>query len=180
MLALLVAAVCFSAAIADPMTAVQLQPRELDQFSTGFMIEDGKTRGAAPECKDELGWVYHNGFCYMFTSYHVTFLRAEELCNEVGGYLADVLDQPENDFIKNVLKVINPKDGTDYWMGGLDNNRDKELRWMTGEEMSFKDFVNNEPAGSPYLHMNFDLEFRWDTKDDANDKDNGFVCKRKA
>ena len=27
MLALLVAAVCFSAAIADPMTAVQLQPR---------------------------------------------------------------------------------------------------------------------------------------------------------
>ena len=32
---------------------------------------------------DELGWIYNNGYCYMFTSYHVTFLRAEELCNEV-------------------------------------------------------------------------------------------------
>ena len=28
--------------------------RELDEFSTGFMIEDGKRRGAAPECKGRL------------------------------------------------------------------------------------------------------------------------------
>ena len=44
--------------------------------------------------------------------------------------------------------------------------------------MVFKDFKNNEPAGQPYTHMNFDGGFQWDTKDDANDKDNGFICKR--
>ena len=44
-------------------------PRFLDQFSTGFMMEDGVKKGAAPECKDGLGWVYYNGHCYLFTRY---------------------------------------------------------------------------------------------------------------
>ena len=44
--------------------------------------------------------------------------------------------------------------------------------------MDFTDFVKDEPKGSPYLHMNFDSQFAWDTKDDANDKDNGFICKK--
>ena len=46
--------------------------------------------------------------------------------------------------------------------------------------MVFKDFKAGEPAGLPFTHMNFDAKFQWDTKDDANDKDNGFVCKRSA
>ena len=89
-------------------------------------------RAAAPECKGQLGWVYHKNFCYMFTSYHETFLKAEEECNKVGGYLADVLTAEENDWIKSVLNVINPKDGTDYWLGGLDANKDKQMQWVTG------------------------------------------------
>ena len=31
------------------------------------------------------------GHCYMFTSYHLDFLKAEEQCNQVEGYLADIL-----------------------------------------------------------------------------------------
>jgi len=152
-------------------------PRFLDQFSTGFMMEDGNMRGAAPECAG-LGWVYFNGHCYLFDSVHTPYLAAEEKCNEVGGYLADILDKAESDFVKSVLNVVNPKDGTDYWLGGLDADRDKGLQWISGAEMVFTDFKQNEPAGSPYLHMNFDAQFKWDTKDDANDKDNGFICKR--
>merc|ERR1712241_291823 len=152
--------------------------RILDEFATNSMKEDGVLKAAAPECKDGLGWVYYNGHCYMFTSYHVDFLVAEELCNQQGAYLADVLTQEEGNFIKGVLNVINPKDGTDYWLGGLDNNKDKGLQWMTGAQMNFRDFVDDEPKGEPYLHMNFDKAFRWDTKNDANDKDNGFVCKK--
>ena len=90
------------------------------------------TTAAAPECTGSLGWVYNNGYCYMFTSYHVDYLKAEELCNQEGAYLADVLSNDENNFIKGVLNVINPKDGTDYWLGGLDADRDKGLQWMTG------------------------------------------------
>ena len=112
-------------------------------------------------------------------SYHVDYLRSEELCNEQGAYLADILDQAESDFIKTVLNAVNPKDGTDYWLGGLDADRDTGLQWITGQPMAFTDFKDDkEPAGNPYLHMNFDAQFKWDTKDDANDKDNGFICKK--
>merc|ERR1719219_118691 len=98
---------------------VSLAPRVLDQFATGFMMEDGNMRAAAPECEG-LGWVYYDGHCYLFTSVHTQFLAAEEKCNEVGAYLADILTREENQFIKGVLNVTNPKDGTDYWIGGLD------------------------------------------------------------
>ena len=88
---------------------------------------------------------------------------------QVGGYLADILDKAESDFVKSVLNVINPKvnknhhhnchchhnfifstnstvfinflslldpkDGTDYWLGGLDADRDKGLQWISGAEM---------------------------------------------
>ena len=95
------------------------------------MTEDGETRAAAPQCSG-LGWVYYEGHCYLFTSRHVDFLEAQELCNEVGGYVADVETQAENDFIKRVLNAVNPRDGTDYWLGGLDEDGNKELQWMTG------------------------------------------------
>ena len=28
-----------------------------------------------------------------------------------------------------------PQDGTDYWLGGLDADRDKGLQWISGAEM---------------------------------------------
>ena len=49
---------------------------------------------------------------------------------------------------------------------------------ILGAAMEFKNFVKDQPDGTPYAHMNYDLQFQWDSKDDANDKDNGFICKR--
>ena len=50
--------------------------------------------------------------------------------------------------------------------------------YCLGAAMEFKDFVKDQPDGTPYAHMNYDLQFQWDSKDGANDKDNGFICKR--
>ena len=44
------------------------------QLHSFQMMEDGEIKAAAPECRSELGWIYHAGHCYMFTSYHVDFL----------------------------------------------------------------------------------------------------------
>ena len=104
-------------------------------------------------------------------SYHESYLAAEERCNEHNAYLADVLDQAENDFIKSVLRAVNPKDGTDYWLGAMDIDRNKNIQWLSGKPMTFTNWKNDkEPEGNPWLHMNFDADFAWDTKDDANDK----------
>ena len=37
-----------------------------------YMMEDGHMRGAAPECGG-LGWVYHNGHCYLFDRFDVYY-----------------------------------------------------------------------------------------------------------
>ena len=47
-----------------------------------------------------------------------------------------------------------------------------------GYPMVFNNFVENQPDGKPYAHMDFDLKFAWNAKDDANDQDNGFICKK--
>ena len=104
-------------------------------------------------------------------SYHENYLAAEERCNEHNAYLADVLDQAENDFIKSVLRAVNPKDGTDYWLGAMDIDRNQNIQWLSGKPMTFTNWKDDkEPLGNPWLHMNFDADFAWDTKDDANDK----------
>ena len=50
------------------------------------------------------------------------------------------------------------------------------IQWMT---MDFTDFKGDSQSDDqPYLHINDDYQFRWDIKDDLNDKDNGFMCKK--
>ena len=71
----------------------------------------------------------------MHLSYHETYLNAEERCNEHEAYLADVLDQAENDFIKSVLRAVNPKDGTDYW-------------WVISKILQFLCFIKSLKAWS--------------------------------
>ena len=35
------------------------------------------------------------------------------------------------------------------------------MQWLTGAAMEFTDFKDDkEPAGNPYLHMNFDAGFK--------------------
>ena len=41
-------AIVAASALSAPMTPA---PRFLDQFATGFMMEDGDMRAAAPECR---------------------------------------------------------------------------------------------------------------------------------
>ena len=56
------------------------------------MMENNEVVAAAPQCvgydHHAVGWVYHKGYCYQFTSVHTAFERAEELCNKQGAYLA--------------------------------------------------------------------------------------------
>ena len=52
------------------------------------------------------------------------------------------------------------------------------MEWITGNEMCFDNFAQNQPDGNPYSHLDYNLDFGWNAKDDANDQDNGFICKR--
>ncbi len=94
------------------------------------------------------------------------FLQTLNHCADNGGYLADVVDQAENDWIKGVLNAINPQDGTDYYLGAQDKGDGLGMNWISGMAITFNDFVDGEPAGNSYLHMDYDRGFRWNTKND--------------
>ena len=93
-------------------------------------------------------------------------LQAQDECAANGAYLADVADEAEENWIKGILNAINPQDGTDYYLGGQDLDDGQGMHWLSGMEMNYNDFVDGEPAGRYYLHMDYDLGFRWNTKND--------------
>ena len=147
--------------------------RQLSPLSNELMLEEGKLVPANPSCEE--GWHFHNSSCYWFSSTRLDFEPAMDSCAEKGAYLTDILSQEENKFIKDILMVINPKDGTDYWAGGVKGGG---LHWITGAPMIFTDFYQGAKKKKPFLHMNFDKDFAWDTKNDKNDRDNRYICKK--
>jgi len=163
-----------------------VRPRFLDLYAKDYMVEDindvltlnkRAPNCATPEDPYALGWIYYDGNCYLFTSKHTPFDEAEKVCESKGAIMAEIYSKEEGDFIKSVLNIINPRDGTDYYLGGVDATKAKEIKWQSGANMTYKDFVNGEPKGKMFLHQDYDLEFRWNTKN-VNDNDNGFICKR--
>jgi len=175
-------AFCFSTASGF----YSVRPRFLDLYAKEFMTEDINdvliVNKRAPNCATKsdpyaLGWIYFDGNCYLFTSKHTPFEEAETVCEAHNAIMAEIYTKEESDFIKSILNIINPKDGTDYFLGGIDATNAKEIKWQSGHDMTFKDFINGEPKGKIYLHQDYDLDFRWNTKNE-NDQDNGFICKR--
>ena len=136
-------------------------------------MEEGRLVPANPACEE--GWHQHNTSCYWFSNTRKDFEPAMDSCNEKGAYLTDILDEEENNFIKEMLMLVNPKDGTDYWAGGV---KEGGLQWITGAPMSFTNFYAGANKRKAFLHMNFDKDFAWDTKYDRVDKDNRYICKK--
>ena len=137
-----------------------------------MMMQDGVMVEAAPVCEDS--WLHFNSSCYWFSSTRLDFEPAMDSCGEKGAYLADILTERENQFIKNVLMVVNPHDGTDYWAGA----QPASGHWDSGAPMNFNDFFDGADTSLPYLHMNAMMDFAWDTKDDKTDRDNRYICKK--
>ena len=43
----------------------------------GEKLEDGVMTKAAPECRDQMGWVYFKGHCYMFSRLDIPVMYLE-------------------------------------------------------------------------------------------------------
>ena len=154
--------------LSAPALVLPLRLRFVDPLST----EDGRMVVAAPHCQDN--WFYYSGNCYWFSSTRKDFEPAMDSCAEMGAYLTDILSKEENSFVKDILMLINPRDKTDYWAGAQPSSG----LWGTGAEVGFTDFYPGSNTNKPFLHMNYDQDFAWDTKNDRNDKDNRYICKK--
>ena len=99
------------------------------------------------------GFVYNpeNGHYYMFVSDQNTvysWQQAEAAAEGLGGYLATITSQQENDF---VLPLMGP--GSGAWLGGQSPNVDGNWTWVTGPEAGTK-FWAGGPIGGQFANWN--------------------------
>lgn len=94
-------------------------------------------------------------------------------------WLADIESKEEWELIRRYLLQTNVDNGlaNHYWLGGYLDQGDGQMHWLTGNPMVFNDFIAGEPSGNPYIHITPGNNYSWNTKDDKQDTNNGYVCK---
>ena len=91
---------------------------------------------------------------------------------------ADILDSDTMECLRyNMNQQYQPGNGYagHYWVGGY-RGEDGQYMWDSGETFNYQDFVSN-PGAKPYVHLTPGNNYQWNTKSDANDRDNGCLCR---
>ena len=90
----------------------------------------------------ELEWRYNpaNGHYYAIAFERVPWDTANSNANSVGGYLATLLDESENDFVNQYVQSYGY---SEFWIGLY---KDSSWRWVTGEELEYSHWAPGEPT----------------------------------
>ena len=78
---------------------------------------------------------------------------AKAYCESLGGYLATITSQEENDFIYSNLANNSPQVS---WLGATDEEEEGVWKWVTGETWSYTNWYSGEPNNwceEDYLHF---------------------------
>ena len=95
--------------------------------------------------------------CYKFSSNKLDWSTAEYECRNLGGYLVEITDACENDFVSMIAKGVSET----FWLGGTDEDQEGEWRWFHSQtEISDSTFSNwgpgrpdNSGGGEHYLSL---------------------------
>ncbi len=85
--------------------------------------------------------VYFNSHAYKFYDQLVSWQDAKKYCENLGGHLVTITSPEEQDFLSKYLSSSAPD--IDLWIG----IRSDWTQWITGEEVSYKNWGTNEPDG---------------------------------
>jgi len=98
--------------------------------------------------------VTFNGHTYQRIDIETSWTSAKSYCENIGGHLATVTSQQEDDFIYSVL--VKPGKNN-AWLGASDEAREGDWKWVTGEMWTYKNWDTNQPdnylGAEHYLHM---------------------------
>ena len=85
----------------------------------------------------------YEGHSYLCVDSSKTWEEAKEFCESLGGHLACINSEGEQQFIESVIK-----DGEkhQYWLGGYAT--DDGYAWITGEEFDYTNWDADEPGGT--------------------------------
>ncbi|MGA1840775.1 MAG: C-type lectin domain-containing protein, partial [bacterium] len=104
----------------------------------------------------------NNRHQYQLFDTEMTWIDAYAYCEILGGHLATITSQDEDDFVYSNLGI----DGINIWLGGTDEETEGAWKWITGESWSYTNWGSTQPDnlqnGQNYLSY-FDSEpGKWD------------------
>ena len=116
-----------------------------------------------------------NGNTYAFIENEMLWSEAREVCEKLGGHLAYINSEAEQEFITEITK--------NYYtaLGGWDELSEGEWTWLDGSEMTFTNWRSGEPNNSyphqNHLYINYSGAGKWD--DGYDNRMAPFVCEWK-
>jgi hypothetical protein len=121
------------------------------------------------------GWQHNpaTGHDYLYVDDPMSWAEAEAYAVSLGGHLVTINDAAENDWLVATL-------GTEYWIGFNDIAAESEWVWVSGEPVTFTNWL----AGEPNDYMGEDLAMIWNKPpigwNDVPDGQNSFVVEGTA
>ena len=85
-----------------------------------------------------LSW---NGHTYELYDKGVTWLEAKNACESLGGYLACITSEEEQETLELLLQDENR---VYYWLGGTDEIEEGNWKWLSGERWHYTNWGGNE------------------------------------
>lgn len=113
-----------------------------------------------------------NGNTYAFIENEMLWNEAREVCEKLGGHLAYINSEAEQEFITEITK--------NYYtaLGGWDELSEGEWTWLDSSEMTFTNWRSGEPNNSyphqNHLYINYSGAGKWD--DGYDNRMAPFVC----
>lgn len=90
-------------------------------------------------------YVVYNGHTYLAFDGTYSQYQAQSLCKGMGGYLATISSESEN---QAVLNAALPGNRWYYWIGLNDESSEGNYTWLNGESVSYTNWAASEPNGS--------------------------------
>ena len=115
----------------------------------------------------------YNGHTYAVIEQKLDPLAANDYCKNIGGYLATITSQGEQDFVASLAAQV---DYSDFWIGGSDYGSEGEWYWLNGEPWGYTAWYPGEPSRQDradgveemYL-MLWKVNDEWSWNDQRND-----------
>ena len=102
--------------------------------------------------------------------YYYRWDEAKEYCEQMGGHLATITSEEEQQIISECLE--NEGEYKQYWLGGYKN---ENWRWITGESMEYSNWDSGEPNGNGSCLEIYNSGLWDDTKNEEH-KVKGYIC----
>merc|ERR1711970_79424 len=108
-------------------------------------INDSSKDHHAKEYVCPPGWIESGVHCYLFmSSKSVNWVKAEQLCAENGGFLAEPKDEEQVNLLTSIAQIEDISQGVDSWWLGL-SDLGHEGRWIWQHSLGEVGYTNWEP-----------------------------------